>query len=72
MEVLDEEGNEENWSGMIKMGREGERRRGKSSKAQRRKDRGKEAKEKTGKKREAEGREGIGEDGENLGCRVRG
>lgn len=54
MEVLDEEGNEENWSGMIEMGREGERRRGKSSKTQGRKDRGKEAKEKKGKKREAE------------------
>lgn len=54
MEMLDEEGNEENWSGMIEMGREGERRRGKSSKTQGRKDRGKEAKEMKGKKREAE------------------
>lgn len=37
-------------SGMIKMEREGERRRGKSSKSQRRKGRGKEAKEKKEKK----------------------
>lgn len=52
MEVLDEEGNKENGSGMIKVEREGERRRGKSRKSQRRKDR---KKQRRRKKKEGDG-----------------
>lgn len=48
--MLGEEGNEENWSGMSKTEREGERWRRKSSKIPRRMDRGKEAKEKKEKR----------------------
>lgn len=63
--MLDEEGNEENWSGMIKMEREGERRKIQQKwkkEGQRERRTGKE------KKKEMELRERVGEEGENLGC----